>query len=292
MTLGSRSTAMDALQGASLAGKTVIITGASSGIGVETARAFSSAGAHVVLAVRNVRAGEGVAKALPGTGEVRALELSDLESVRAFVSAWGKQPLDYLINNAGIMGVPRGTTAQGFETHVGTNHLAHFLLTMELLPALRAGGRVVTLSSTAHRRADPARLLAALEKKPTAYGPMRAYGDSKLANALFAKALAKRLPAGITSFSVHPGVVVTNITQGLRLPGFVVGLFRSFGPLVFKTAPQGAATTVYGALAPELERQSGAYLADCAVATPNAHARDEALAEEVFELSQRAVAAS
>lgn len=291
MTLGSRSTAQEALRGASLAGKTVIITGASSGIGVETARSLSSAGAHLVLAVRNVKAGEAVAKTLPGTSEVRALELSDLNSVRAFTAAWGKQPIDFLINNAGIMGVAKSTMAQGFETHLGTNHLAHFLLTMQLLPSMRDGGRIVTLSSSAHRRADPERLLASLEKKPTKYAPMSMYGDSKLANALFAKALAKRLPRGLETFAVHPGVVVTNITQGLRLPGFVEVAFRSIGPLIFKVPTQGAATTVFATVAPELAGQSGAFLADCAVATPNAHARDEALAERVFELSERAVAA-
>lgn len=290
MTLGSRSTAQEALRGASLTGKTVIITGASSGIGLETAKALSSAGAHVVLAVRNVKAGEAVAKTLPNSSEVRALDLSDLNSVRAFTAAWGTRPLHLLINNAGLMGLPPSTTAQGFETQLATNHLAHFLLTTQLLPALQPGARVVTVSSRAHKRSKRERLLASLEKKPTAYSPMGMYGDSKLANALFTRALAKRLPAGMEAFAVHPGIVVTNITQGLRLPGIIVSAFRTLGPFLFKTAEQGAATTVYAALAPELADKSGAYLADCAITETNTDGSDLALAEQVWTLSERAVA--
>jgi NAD(P)-dependent dehydrogenase (short-subunit alcohol dehydrogenase family) len=291
--LGSRSTAQEALQGASLVGKTVIITGASSGIGVETAKALSSAGAHVVLAVRNVAAGEAVAKTLASSSEVRALDLSDLNSVRAFAKAWGARPVDLLINNAGLMGLPPSKTPQGFETHIGTNHLGHFLLTTQLLPCLQPGARVVTVSSRAHKRATRERMLAGLQKKPTPdYTPMGVYGDSKLANALFTRALAKRLPAGMTAFAVHPGTVVTNITQGLRLPGLIVWAFRAIGPFIFKVAEQGASTTVYAALAPELADKSGAYLADCAIAETNADGSDLELAEQVWALSERAVAES
>ncbi len=293
MKLGSRSTAQEALQGASLKDKTVIITGASSGIGLETAKAFSSAGAHVVLAVRNVAAGEAVAKTLPQSSDVRALDLSDLNSVRAFTKAWGNRPLHFLINNAGLMGLPPSKTPQGFETQVGTNHLGHFLLTTQLLPCLQPGARVVTVSSRAHKRANRDRLLAGLEKKPTPdYTPMGVYGDSKLANALFTRALAKRLPGGMAAFAVHPGIVVTNITQGLRLPGIIVSAFRTIGPMLFKVASQGAATTVYAALSPELAGKSGAYLADCAIAETNADGSDLELAERVWALSERAVAES
>lgn len=296
-SFGKKTTAEQALQGQSLRGKTAIVTGASSGIGTETARVLAMAGANVVLAVRNPSSGEAVAatirSALPtsaGTVEVQTLDLGDLDSVRTFARAWrdsGRQ-LHLLVNNAGIMATPQGQTAQGYELQVGTNHLGHFALTTELLPVLgrSAPARIVTVSSDLHTRADGERLLAALEKKPTSYSPFGAYGDSKLANVLFVKALARRLPAGVEAFSVHPGVIATNLTRSM---GFSGTLFRIFGGLFMKTVPQGAATSVFAATAPELAGQSGAYLADCKVKAPSSAGVDAALAERVWTLSEQAI---
>jgi NAD(P)-dependent dehydrogenase (short-subunit alcohol dehydrogenase family) len=169
--LGSRTTAEQALRGASLSGKRAIVTGASSGLGVETTRVLALAGADVTLAVRSVPAGEAVAAdlraALPLTAgklDVRPLDLADLASVRAFTDAIGAEgrPLDLLINNAGVMAPPLGKTAQGFELQLGTNHLGHFLLTERLRPRMTAG-RIVNVSSGLHTRGSGARLLETLD---------------------------------------------------------------------------------------------------------------------------------
>ncbi|MBL8950564.1 MAG: SDR family oxidoreductase [Myxococcaceae bacterium] len=296
--LGKRSTAEEALQGQSLKGKTAIVTGASSGLGIETTRVLALAGANVTLAVRNVEAGEKVkaqlAAALPaGSGQldVKALDLSDLSSVRTFAAASGDGPLDLLINNAGIMAPPLGVTAQGWESQLGTNHLGHFLLTLLLEKRLKQSpaARVVTLSSDLHRRGKGASVLTTLETDrgftQRKYAGFAQYGDSKLANVLFVKGLAKRLPANVKAFSVHPGVIPTNLSRSM----FGAAVFRAVGRLFMKSVEQGAATTVYAASAPELEGQSGAYLSDCHVETPLHEALDETLVERAWALSQKAV---
>jgi NAD(P)-dependent dehydrogenase (short-subunit alcohol dehydrogenase family) len=295
---GSKTTAQEALQGQSLAGRQAIVTGASSGLGVETTRVLALAGANVVLAVRNVKAGEEVAAELraklpagSGTLEVQALDLSDLASVKRFSDAWLKseRPLHLLINNAGVMATPESKTAQGFELQLGTNHLGHFALTTELLPALERSkpARIVVVSSDLHTRGQGDRLLATLGKKPGTYSPYAAYGDSKLANVLFAKALAKRLPAGVEVFSLHPGVIPTPLSRSMGALGAV---FRSVGKLFMKTVEQGAATSIFAATAPQLAGQSGAYLADCRVKQPASEALDPALIDQVWTQSERAIA--
>lgn len=294
---GSRTTAQEALQGQSLSGKQAIVTGASSGLGIETTRVLALAGADVVMAVRNVKAGEDVAADLraklpAGSGklEVQALDLSDLSSVRRFTEAWGTRPLHLLINNAGVMATPESKTAQGFELQVGTNHLGHFALTTGLLPALErsAPARIVVVSSDLHHRGKGERLVATLEKKPGPYSAYGAYGDSKLANVLFAKALAKRLPAKVEVFSLHPGVIPTPLS---RTMGPLGAVFRTVGRLFMKTVEQGAATSIFAATAPQLAGQSGAYLSDCRVAQPIAAANDPALIDRVWAQSEQAIRA-
>ncbi|MBL8910913.1 MAG: SDR family oxidoreductase [Archangium sp.] len=298
-TLGSKSTAEQALQGQSLAGKTAIVTGATSGIGTETARVLALAGANVVFAVRSVKAGEELAAQLKaslpataGTFTVEALDLGDLNSVRAFVKKWldSGRAIHLLVNNAGIMATPQGTTPQGFELQVGTNHIGHFVLTTGLLPALEKAGeaRIVTVSSDLHKRGNGQRLVSALQKLPTDYSPFGAYGDSKLANVLFVKALAKRLPKGVEAFSLHPGVIKTNLTRSMGLSGTI---FRVIGGLFMKSIPQGAATSVFAATAPELKGKSGAYLADCHVVDASKEGVDAELAEKVWKLTETAAQA-
>lgn len=297
-SLGRRSTAADALQGADLHGKKIIVTGATSGIGVETARALAQAGASVVLAVRSTEAGEKVKAQLEaslpqgaGTVGVAKLDLSDLESVRAFDG--GDGPLDVLINNAGVMGPPLGFTAQGYETQVGTNHLGHFLLTQQLLPRLQLAqrARIVNVSSELHRRGAGHSLIASLDtdKKYTVrrYDAMNAYGDSKLANILFTRALAKRLPGNVSVYALHPGVIATNLTRSMARPAQAVWKF--LGPIFGKTVAQGAATSVWAAVSPALDGKSGEYLADCEVARSTPESRDDGLAEKVWALSDAAV---
>lgn len=300
--LSANSTAEEALRGRRLSGLNVVVTGATSGLGAETTRVLAKAGAHVILAVRRPDLGREIAEhlgqSLPknaGGLEVLPLDLSDLDSVRAFAAGFlaSGRPLDLLINNAGIMAVPQGRTKQGFELQVGTNHLGHFALTNALMPALKAApsARVVSLSSAAHRQASPERLIASLSGKAARYSAFGMYGDSKLANILFVKALARRLPPTVEAYALHPGVIATNLFQTKGLAGAAFKFVsKTIGFLFMKTVPQGAATSVYAATAPELSGHSGAYLSNCAVATPKAYALDEALAEEVWTLSERCVA--
>jgi len=284
---GKHTEALEVARGVSLAGKTAIVTGASSGIGVETARVLALAGAHVVLAVRSMAAGRAVADTLPNAS-VLELDLTDLASVRAFVVAFRKRdvPLDLLVNNAGVMATPRGTTKQGIELQVGTNHVGHFLLTRLLERTLAPEARIVNVSSALHRRGRGERLLTTLTDDPRyekrRYVPFDAYGDSKLANVLFTRALAKRLPQ--PALSLHPGVIKTNLTRSMGAAGVV---FRAVAGLFTKSIAEGAATTIYAAVGTGLA--SGVYLEDCRVATPSREAEDDALADRLWDASEKLV---
>jgi NAD(P)-dependent dehydrogenase (short-subunit alcohol dehydrogenase family) len=190
------------------AGRTFVVTGANSGLGLETARALAAAGAHVVLAVRDTDRGAEAAAGLTGSTEVRELDLADLASVRTFADSWD-QPLAGLINNAGIMMVAEGRTKDGFERQFGTNHLGHFALTNLLLP--RITDRVVNVSSALHRGKQVDFDNISLEGS---YSPARAYQQSKLANLLFTAELQRRLteagsPVRVTA--AHPGYAATNL---------------------------------------------------------------------------------
>jgi NAD(P)-dependent dehydrogenase (short-subunit alcohol dehydrogenase family) len=194
-----------------LDGRTVVITGANSGIGLVAARALGRAGARVVLAVRDTAKGEQAAATIDGDSEVRRLNLADLASIRAFADGW-EGDLDVLINNAGVMATPERRTADGFELQIGTNHLGHFALTNLLLP--RITDRVVTVSSGAHRMG---RLrLDDLNWKRGGYQRWPAYGQSKLANLLFTLELQRRLSevgSSVRALAAHPGYAATNLQQ-------------------------------------------------------------------------------
>jgi NAD(P)-dependent dehydrogenase (short-subunit alcohol dehydrogenase family) len=190
-------------------GRVFIITGANSGIGLPTARALGKAGAHVVLAVRDVAKGETAAASVPGDREVRRLDLADLASVRTFAEAW-QGDIDVLINNAGVMRTPERRTVDGFELQVGTNHLGHFALTNLLLPQLT--DRVVTVSSGAHRGGSIS--LDDLNWQRRRYQRWGAYQQSKLANLLFTLELERRLTAAnspVRALAAHPGYAATNL---------------------------------------------------------------------------------
>jgi NAD(P)-dependent dehydrogenase (short-subunit alcohol dehydrogenase family) len=301
--LGARTTAREALRDVSLRGKVAVVTGAG-GLGSETARVLALAGADVVMACRSVSAAERIARRLQGdlpagagALEVMELDLASLASVRAFArELMARRPrLHLLVNNAGVMATPLGQTADGFETQMGTNHLGHFLLTSLLLDGLRAGApaRVVVVASHAHRRGSRDGVLATLDGDPhyrrRRYRPLVAYGDTKLANILFTKALARRLAgSGVTPYALHPGVIATDLLEHMGLGGRI---FRAVGPLFLKSVEQGAATTIFASTAPELtEAHAGIYLADCNEAQPRPVALDAELAERVWTLSERAVA--
>ncbi|GAA1912814.1 oxidoreductase [Streptantibioticus ferralitis] len=227
-----------------LTGRTAVVTGASSGLGMVTARELARAGARVVLAVRDPAKGRTVAAAIAGDTEVRELDLANLASVRDFAAAWSG-PLDLLVNNAGIMAVPPGRTADGFELHIGTNHLGHFALTNLLLP--RITDRIVTVSSGLSRIGRIH--LADLNWQQRRYQPMRAYGQSKLANLLFTLELNRRLTQSggrVRALSAHPGVAATPLDRHIGgLQGVVT---RAGYRFTAQRQPEyGALPTLYAA---------------------------------------------
>jgi NAD(P)-dependent dehydrogenase (short-subunit alcohol dehydrogenase family) len=229
-----------------MTGRTVIVTGANSGIGRATARALAGAGARVVLAVRNTDKGQTAAAAMPGETEVRRLDLASLASVREFAAAW-EGDIDLLINNAGVMVPPLTRTADGFELQFGTNHLGHFALTNLLLEHVT--GRVVSVSSVGHRFGSIDFDDLNWERKP--YQAWRAYGQSKLANLLFTAELQRRLSAAgsaVLATAAHPGYASTNLQfhSGRRLLELmsVVG-----NRLIAQDENGGALPTLYAAVA-------------------------------------------
>jgi NAD(P)-dependent dehydrogenase (short-subunit alcohol dehydrogenase family) len=225
-----------------LSGKTVVVTGASSGIGIPTTSELARAGARVVLAVRNMAKGEEVARTVEGRTEVRHLELTSLASIREFAAAWTGD-LDILVNNAGIMLVPEGRTADGFELQIGTNHLGHFALTNLLLPHIT--DRVVTISSPLHARGRIE--IDDLNWERRTYNASRAYADSKQANVLFTLELQRRLTAegrNVRAVSAHPGIARTNL--GAHLTGFR-GALAAVGGVIAQDVEHGALPTLYAA---------------------------------------------
>jgi NAD(P)-dependent dehydrogenase (short-subunit alcohol dehydrogenase family) len=225
-------------------GRTVVVTGANSGIGLAAARAFAGVGAHVVLGVRDEAKGKRAAATIDGESEVRRLDLADLSSVRAFAAGW-EGDLDVLVNNAGVMAVPQGRTAEGFELQIGTNHLGHFALTGLLLPHVT--DRVVTVSSQAHRQGRIA--LDDLNWERRKYQRWNAYGQSKLANLLFTIELQNRLAAAgsdVRALAAHPGYSATNLQNqtGSKLQN---GFMALANRIVAQSDEHGAWPTEYAA---------------------------------------------
>lgn len=283
-TFGFDSTTEDVLRDLDLTGTVAVVTGATSGLGAETVRALASRGAEVVMTGRDLdKAREVTAGIAESTGRaaphVEHLELGSLDSVRSCAERIldRHERIDVLVNNAGVMAAPYGTTEDGFELQFGVNHLGHFLLTNLLVPALLAAApaRVVVLSSDAHRM-SPVHL-DDLFFEERAYDPWLSYGQSKSANVLFAVELDRRLgDRGVHALALHPGVILTELGRHLGASD-LEGLSDAFesGALRVKTVEQGAATSVYAATAPELEGRGGIFLEDVAVADVVADDADE-----------------
>ncbi|MCU4745473.1 MULTISPECIES: oxidoreductase [unclassified Streptomyces] len=246
-----------------LRGRTIVVTGANSGLGYVTARELARRGAHVVLACRDRRRGAQALERLLGQvpearAELRLLDLGDLSSVRAFAAGFADQPLDVLINNAGLMAVPYATTTDGFETQFGVNHLGHFALTGLLLDQLLAtpGARVVTVSSLLHLTGP------GVLSEERHYRRWRAYGRSKTANLLFTHELARRIEASgadLLAAAVHPGYSETELhAKGPRPAGSGTGRrIARIGNRLFATDPEvGATPTLYAATAPDVSADS------------------------------------
>ena len=230
-----------------LTGTTAVVTGANSGIGRSVSRALAAAGARVVLAVRSAERGRAAAHGIDGITEVRELDLADLESVRTFAANWN-DPIDLLINNAGVSPSALIRTADGFESKFGVNHLGHFALTNLLLPHVT--GRVVTVASQAERLAQLD--FADLNWEHRTYQPSRAYNDSKLANMLFTAELQRRLTAAgssVRAIAAHPGLVATNIyrQEGPRRAMDLVWYIAI--KLLAQDADHGALPVLYAAVA-------------------------------------------
>lgn len=232
----------------SLAGRTVVVTGANSGIGLEAARVFAAKGAHVVFAVRDLRRGRDAAAALNGSTEVRRLDLADLQTVHEFAAQWSG-PIDVLVNNAGVMVPPLGRTTNGFELQFGINHLGHFALTNLLLPHIT--GRVVTIASGAHRSGTID--FDDLNWQTRRYGSgASAYEQSKLANLLFTLELQRRLArsgSGVIATAAHPGMAATNLMSSSNNPVMTV-VAKVVVRFFAQSAVSGAGPTLFAATEP------------------------------------------
>jgi NAD(P)-dependent dehydrogenase (short-subunit alcohol dehydrogenase family) len=262
---GFDSTAAEVIAGIDLSGRRAIVTGASSGIGIETARALADAGAEVTLAVRDVAAGDRVAADIGGATRVAALDLSDLASVDAFVAAWDG-PLHILVNNAGVMAIQELTISpSGHEMQFATNHLGHFALAVGLHDALASAGgaRIVSVSSGGHLRSPV--IFDDIDFAFRDYDPFGAYGQSKTANVLFAVEATRRWQAeGIVANALMPGGISTPLQRHLPADYAKQALtaFRA-GGTDFKTVEQGAATSTLLAASPLLEGVGGRYFENC-----------------------------
>ncbi|MBI1250428.1 MAG: SDR family NAD(P)-dependent oxidoreductase [Alphaproteobacteria bacterium] len=302
-TLGFDTTTEDALAGVDLAGKRALVTGASAGLGVETVRALKAHGATVIGAARDLAKAK---RALGDAGvsdiEMVELDLASLASCRKAADqllAKGEK-FDIVIANAGVMACPNGKTADGFETQLGTNHLGHFVFVNHLIPLINAPGRIVALSSSAHRFSDVDLDDPNFERTP--YGEWAAYGRSKTANALYAVGLDQRLKArGVRAASVHPGGIMTELGRHLtpELINQMTGGRDLASTFKFKSVPQGAATSVWAAAVAPADLVGSRYCEDCHVAAINdsadadggvrSYALDPARAEALWAKSEEMV---
>lgn len=300
---GATTTAMEVIEGIDLRGKRALVTGGSSGIGVETARALAQAGAQVMLAVRNTDASEQAAEDIRQTTgnqdiHVGQLDLSDLNSVRAFVRGW-KGALDILVNNAGVMAIPeREVSAQGHEMQFATNHLGHFALALGLHDAMAAAGhaRIVSVSSVGHINGEVDFDDIDFHSRP--YDPWVSYGQSKTANILFAVEAAKRWANdGIVANALNPGRIAgTNLGRYMKdAPANPAQSGPASRGVSVKNIEQGAATSVLLAASPFVEGVSGHYFEDCNEAEPHqpdirrgvaAYAIDPVNAGRLWKISQ------
>lgn len=293
------STAEDVTQGIDGSGLTAIVTGASSGIGAETARVLALRGVHVVMGVRNLEAGRAVKEAIvKGNPNAKLdamdLDLSSMASVKKFAEDFKSLnlPLNLLINNAGIMATPFMLSKDNIELQFATNHVGHFLLTNLLMETIRKTarasrkeGRIVNVSSRRHKFSYPEGIRFAKLNDPSGYNSLSAYGQSKLANILHANELARQLKENrveVTANSVHPGLIATNL---FRQYSFLTGLVGLVGKYVIKNVQQGAATTCYVALHPKVKAMSGQYFADSSIAKASLQANDAELATKLWDFS-------
>ena len=278
-TFGAESTADEVLEGVNLSGKRVLVTGVSAGLGVETARSIVAHGGTVVGTARDLsKARNALAQAGNPSVELLEMDLASLASVRKAADDLLKRakPFDVIIANAGVMACPQGKTQDGFETQFGTNHLGHFVFVNRLVPLLKSGARVVTLSSAGHQISDVDIEDPNFERTP--YQAFAAYGRSKTANILYAVALDNRLKGrGVRATSIHPGGIQTELGRHMTpelVEEMMARINRGAKPgqapaFRFKSVPQGSATSVWSGFVGPAESVGGHYCEDCHVCEIN-----------------------
>ncbi|XP_048127674.1 short-chain dehydrogenase TIC 32, chloroplastic-like isoform X1 [Rhodamnia argentea] len=299
----SSSTAEEVTHGIDGSGLTAIVTGASSGIGRETARVLALRGVNVVMGVRNMAAGrdarEEIVKEIPSAKlDAMELDLSSMASVRKFASNFNSsgRPLNILINNAGVMGTPFILSKDNIELQFATNHIGHFLLTSLLLDNMKKTarkssreGRIVNVSSQGHQLTYNEGIRFNKINDKSGYNRYRAYGQSKLANILHANELARQLKedgVNMTVNSLHPGVIATNLFRHNIISN---GLMAGLGKLLFNSVQQGAATTCYVALHPQVKGVGGEYFSDSNLAEMSSKGKDVELARKLWDFSMNLV---
>lgn len=290
---GFATTCDEVAAGHDLSGKTALITGCNSGLGYEAMRVMAQQGAHVIGTGRTLEKAKTACDSVDGETTPLVCELTDFAGVVACadaVAATGK-PIDVLMCNAGIMALPKLEQVYGLEKQFVVNHLGHYILTRRLLEQVEAapGGRIVILSSIGYRNAPPEGIQFDNLSGENGYKPFTAYGQTKLANALFSRELARRYAdSSVTSNSVHPGMVATNLGR------YITGKPRDpDAPLRkgFKSSEQGAATQVYVAIDQRMDGVSGYYFEDCNPVEPQGpHMHDDALALKLWEVSEELTA--
>ncbi|KAL2577712.1 hypothetical protein GLYMA_16G181400v4 [Glycine max] len=302
----SSSTAEEVTQGIDGSGLTAIVTGTTHGIGTETARVLVLRGVHVIMAARDVIAAktikEVILEEIP-TAKVDAMELdlSSMASVRKFASEFISfgLPLNILINNAGISAFPFTLSKDNIELLFATNHLGHFFLTNLLLDTMKKTaseskkeGRIINVSSDGHQYTYPEGILFDKINDESSYQKWRAYGQSKLANILHANELARLLKEDgidITANSLHPGAIITNIYKPELSGPVPTDLMNMLGDYLLKSIPQGAATTCYVALHPQVKGISGEYFSDSNLAKASSLATDTDLAKKLWDFSMKII---
>lgn len=309
----AKSTATEVLSGIDLTGKTAIVTGGYSGLGLETTRALAAAGASVIVPVRTPEKAAQALADVAGDVTTAPMDLADIASVQIFATDFknAHDTLDILINNAGIMACPEARVGNGWESQFGVNHIGHFALTTALMPLLTKteNARVVALSSAGHKISDIR--WDDIQYETDTYDKWQAYGQAKTANALFANALSRRLkPSGGHAFSVHPGGIFTPLQRHLPKEEMIAlgwlgedGEPSELAKAGFKSPEQGASTSTWAATSPQLIGKAGVYCEDCDIAKPtdpdsptarfmgvNAHATDDASAERLWTLSETLLA--
>ena len=288
---GFESTAEEVTAGLDLSGMTALVTGSNSGIGYETARVLALRGARVICAARTLQKSQDTCDSIDGETLPSAFDLAEWDSIVAAAADLRalERPIDMLICNAGIMELPELEQVHGIERQFAVNHLGHFILVNQLLAEVRAApaGRIVMVSSgQATRNAPPEGIQFDNLSGERGYDPGAAYGQSKLANALFSLELSERLAGTPTTSNVlRPGVIPTNL--GRHMPFWKPLLLKTVGKVFTKTIPQGAATTCYVAASPRLAGVSGAFFEDCNPVVAGGHTEDRDMAKRLWSVSEK-----